>query len=692
MQNSIRTRLAITFVALAASLLLVVGAVLAWQSYITDLQRALTLQSEFALHISAQVVSYMHLQESTLNEIVRVQGLTNLNLNQQTKLLSELLTFTDAFDSLSLLNSEGQEQIVTSRVEVVGQLGSRASSAEFTIPKFTGKPYYSSVRFSEETGEPFFFISIPILDARTGEVVNVLLANVRFKPIWDLLANISLEEGSNAYIVDSQDRIIAHNNPSVVLRNTLFTVPGQRGIYQGVEGSNVVLATNKITLGQQEFTIVAETPTSKAFTGIIRTEAIIAILLLLAVTLAGGLGWLAARQIVGPIEALASTAERVTAGDLSQKAQIHRLDEIGKLAIAFNKMTEQLQAVLTNLEQRVEERTQELQNRSEQLKAIADLARSIATIQETNQLLPEITRQVSERFGFYHVGIFLLNENKQYAVLQAANSEGGQTMLARGHRLGVGQQGIVGYVTSRGQARVALDVGEEAVYFNNPDLPDTHSEVALPLKLGQEIVGALDIQSVERNAFSQEDVNTFSILADQISVAIQKSQSLDQAQSALETADRATRQLTGQAWETFTRTMSVKGFFFGGGKLKPLKEARKAPEKDTLRVPIQVRGQEIANLVLEASEPDYLWQKDELAMIQAAAERAALALENARLLEDAQRRASREQTIGEIADSLSRASEVETILQVAAEELGRRLSTSGVTVGLTDIDIEQSDK
>jgi len=337
------------------------------------------------------------------------------------------------------------------------------------------------------------------------------------------------------------------------------------------------------------------------------------------------------------------------------------------------------------LEKRVEERTQELQNRTGQLEIIADLAHSIATIQESNQLLPEITKQVSERFGFYHVGIFLLDKNKQFAVLQAANSEGGQKMLARGHRLGVGQQGIVGYVTSKGQARLALDVGGEAVYFNNPDLPETHSEVALPLRFGQEIIGALDIQSTERNAFSKENVNIFSILADQISVAIQNAQSLDHAQHALEEADHATRQLTGQAWESFKQAMSVRGYYFDGSKPKPLLEQTdSAQEKSTLRVPIQIRGQEIANLVLEASEPGYKWPEEEVAMIQAAAERAALALENARLLENAQRRASREQVIGEIADSLSRASEVETILHTAARELGQRLASGRVTIGFTD--------
>jgi len=683
MQNSIRTRLAITFVALAASLLLVVGAVLAWQSYTTDQQQAIALQSELASRISAQVASYMQLQESALNELINVRGLNNINRSQQTKLLSELMTFTDAFDSLALLNSEGQEQIVVSRTEIVEQLSNHSSSAEFTIPKFTKEIYYSSVRFSEETGEPFLYISLPILDTRTGEVLNVLIANVRFKPIWDLLASISLEEGSNAYIVDVQNRIIAHNNPSVVLRNTNFAVPDQSGVYQGVGGNNVVLAIKKVILGQQEFTIVAETPTSQAFASIIRTEIIIAALLIVAVTLAGGLGWLAARQIVGPIEELASTAEQITAGDLSQKVKIHHLDEIGTLGVTFNNMTEQLRELLTGLEQRVEERTQELQNRTGQLEIIADLARSIATIQESDQLLPEITRQVSERFGFYHVGIFLLDKNKQFAVLQAANSEGGQKMLARGHRLGVGQQGIVGYVTSKGQARLALDVGGEAVYFNNPDLPETHSEVALPLRFGQEIIGALDIQSTEGNAFSQEDVEIFSILADQISVAIQNALSLDQAQRALEEADHASRQLTGQAWESFKQGMSVRGYYFDGSKPKPiLEQTESAQENGTLRVPVQIRGQEIASLVLEASESGYKWPEEEVSMIQAAAERAALALENARLLEDAQRRASREQAIGEIASRIGSFTDTEAILRTTVNEIGQKIGGAKIVFEL----------
>jgi GAF domain-containing protein len=361
----------------------------------------------------------------------------------------------------------------------------------------------------------------------------------------------------------------------------------------------------------------------------------------------------------------------------------HNLENALLVQSQLRKRNLELDELRGQLEVRVEERTQELKGRTEQLEAIADVARSIATIKDIDHLLPEITKLVSERFGFYHVGIFLLDEIKQFAILRAANSDGGQKMLARGHRLGVGQQGIVGYVTSRGQARVALDVGEEAVYFNNPDLPETHSEVALPLMFGQEIIGALDIQSTDKNAFSQDNVKIFSILADQVSVAIQNVQSLSQMQRALHEADRATRQLTGQGWKMFSERTKVKGIHFDGSKSRLLEEAPRAAEKGILRIPIQIRGLEIASLNLESPNPNHHWLDDEIAIAKAAAERTALALENARLLEEAQHRASREQAISEMTASISAFNDVDTILRTVVQELGNKIGNTEVIFELS---------
>ncbi len=157
---------------------------------------------------------------------------------------------------------------------------------------------------------------------------------------------------------------------------------------------------------------------------------------------------------------------------------------------------------------------------------------------------------LSTRFGFYHVGIFLKDETGRYALLYAANSEGGQRMLKRGHKLEVGQVGIVGYVTESGKARIALDVGKDAVYFDNPDLPQTHSEMALPLKIADRILGALDIQSTEPQAFKQDDIEVLQIVADQLAIAIENSRLLAESRSAVDAMRRTYGEVSLQAWNS----------------------------------------------------------------------------------------------------------------------------------------------
>src|SRR6266540_1238334 len=144
------------------------------------------------------------------------------------------------------------------------------------------------------------------------------------------------------------------------------------------------------------------------------------------------------------------------------------------------------------LELRIQERTASLEKRATQIQTVSNMARTIASVQDLGALLPNIAKVVSEQFGYYHAGIFLLDEAGKYAVLKAANSDGGRRMLNRGHRLPLDSNSIVGYVTSHGEPRIALDVGADAVYFNNPDLHETRSEIALPLRVSGRVIGALD--------------------------------------------------------------------------------------------------------------------------------------------------------------------------------------------------------
>jgi len=363
---------------------------------------------------------------------------------------------------------------------------------------------------------------------------------------------------------------------------------------------------------------------------------------------------------------------------------LHEAESIAKMQEEANLELQELQI---GLEQRVDQRTAELQNRVTQLQTISQVSQIIAGIQNLDELLPRIAELISQRFEIYHTGIFLVDNQNEYAVLQAANSAGGQNMLARGHRLRVGAQGIVGNVTSTGQARIALDVGEDAVYFDNPDLPDTRSEMALPLKVAGQTFGALDLQSTQPNAFGDEDIQTLSILADQVAIAIQNARSFEQSRQAIEDAEVAYRQMTGQTWQQVTAQKKVLGYEYDGATSKPITDASK--DESSLSIPLMLRGQTIGKLKLSALESDRKWTEDELAMAQAAAERTALTLESARLLEEAQRRATRERVIGDISSSISTFSDMEGILRTAVQQLGRRMGGAEVFLELgSDLETE----
>ena len=357
------------------------------------------------------------------------------------------------------------------------------------------------------------------------------------------------------------------------------------------------------------------------------------------------------------------------------------------------------------LELRVQERTAALEKRAAQLQAVTSVARTIVAIKDLDSLLPEITKLVSEQFGFYHTGIFLVDEANDYAVLQAANSEGGRQMLDRQHRLRLDSNSIVGYVTSRGEPRIALDVGADAVYFNNPDLPNTRSEMALPLRAGSQTIGALDVQSTETNAFSQEDISVLVTLADQVVIAIENARLFGESRSALSESQNTIEKYVKQAWGSFSKQMIHTGFVFDGTQVVPLEKGAKRDQikaametgrlslekaSSTIAIPLRLRGQTIGVLDVRSKSGQREWTRDEISMLQAAAERAALALENARLVDSAQRRAARERTIGEIAARIGTASNVDSIIQTAVEELGRKLSGAAeVTLELSSPIIEQ---
>lgn len=323
-----------------------------------------------------------------------------------------------------------------------------------------------------------------------------------------------------------------------------------------------------------------------------------------------------------------------------------------------------LRELTRELEKRVEERTRELAEtslrlqeanrdlarRTAQLEAASAVARRAAEFRDVDTLLNETVRLISERFGFYHAGIFLLDDAREYAVLRAASSEGGKRMLARGHRLAVGEVGIVGYVAGTGKPRIALDVGADAVFFSNPDLPHTRSEMALPLKVGDRIIGVLDVQSVEASAFTGEDVAVLQTMADQVALAIENARLLSEVRDRLREVEALSREYARREWEQMVSERPVWGYVYDGVDVRP-KERVSLPEgiSPALTVPLQLAtGETIGRVTLALS--DRSPTEEDMALARVVTEQAAMALESARLFQQTQ------QTLREM-EALYRASQ-----------------------------------
>jgi GAF domain-containing protein len=344
-----------------------------------------------------------------------------------------------------------------------------------------------------------------------------------------------------------------------------------------------------------------------------------------------------------------------------------------------------LETLRANLESRVEDRTRDLQRRAVQLQVAVEVGQAVSALRDLNQLLSRVTELISERFGFYHAGIFLLDDSGEFAVLQAANSKGGQQMLAKGYSLKVGEVGIVGYVTKQREPRIALDVGMDAVHFKNPFLPETRSEMALPLSVGARVLGALDVQSTMPAAFTEEDVAVLQVLANQVAIAIENVRLLRETQAALELSRRAYGELSREAWLERLQAQPL-GFHRDSHGLKltgqPGKLDTGEADDKRMAVPIQVRGQTIG--FIHARKPDRSgeWSVEEAALLNTLVDQLGVALDSARLYEETQERAERERMIGEITGRVRETLDLETVLQTAAREMRRALDLAEVEMRL----------
>jgi HAMP domain-containing protein/putative methionine-R-sulfoxide reductase with GAF domain len=284
--------------------------------------------------------------------------------------------------------------------------------------------------------------------------------------------------------------------------------------------------------------VVIEVPTETIFADLNSLFPFIVTLVVATGLLTLLLVLLITRRMLQPLGQLAEFGQRLARGDWDYRVPTKRQDEIGVVGYALNRMASELQRSYSTLEQRVRDRTQQVRTASE-------VARAVTSIPSLEDLLRQAVELIRQRFDYYHVSIFLVDDLGRFAVLRQSTGDVGQALISRGHKLAVGSDSIIGWVTANNEPRVSSEVTDDPIHFRNELLPETRSETAVPLQVAGTVLGALDVQSVQPNAFKDEDVEILQTLADQLSAAIQNARL---AETSMEAAERSRliSEVTGQ--------------------------------------------------------------------------------------------------------------------------------------------------
>ncbi len=369
-----------------------------------------------------------------------------------------------------------------------------------------------------------------------------------------------------------------------------------------------------------------------------------------------------------------------------------------------SKFTEEIETARQKLQEEFDQQHKKITRQATELETASALARDISKFTNLDALLSSAVNLIRDQFGFYHAGLFLLDGNKEYAVLRSATGEAGRQMLANNHRLRIGEVGLVGYAVSKGEPRIAQNVYQDTFHYKNPLLPDTRSELALPLRVAGDIIGVLDVQSKEELAFQPESVKILQMITDQLSVAINKAQLLQELQETVDDLKERYLLTTASSWnqflakETQTVSMSLDKATRELKESTPLtkEEHRAISEKKTilaskvgggehtntqLSIPLMLRD----NMVLGAMRIEFEGEtipKQTIEMLENISSRLALALDRARLMNEIQSTAEQDRLITDVSSKIRASANIDNILKTAASEIGRSLGASEVIVQL----------
>ncbi len=729
--RSLVAALATAFVVLTVIPLLLVSGLVGYFDFQAQQEALYYRQQLIAAEAAQEVSGFIEQIFSALEASAQVGQASSQE--QQQLIIEKLLGLEDALREVVLLDKAGQEIAGASRRSSAASSNLLKLAESDGLAQVSQEPrFISQVYIDEETSEPLVSLAVPVQDV-FGEFQGALVAEVNLKFMWDLVDRLQVGETGTAFVVNKQGDLIAFGDAGRVLKGENLAqlvevaefvkgveVDEQELYSTGINGAAVV--GTFVPLGTPDWAVITEIPVEEAYQSTIYRAGIIVGGVLVLAVLAAGAGLYISRNLTRPLLNLTQTATRLAAGEIGLRATTEGPAEVVRLASAFNAMTTQLQELIGSLEERVTARTQRLET-------IAVLSERLTGILDFEPLLQELVDEIKEKFEYYHAHVYMLDEQRQNLILAAGVGEAGAQMRAKGHYIPFdAPTSLVARAARTGEVVRVDNVREAADWLPNPLLPDTYAEMAVPIILEDQVLGVLDVQQDRLAGLDEADASLLRSLANQVAIAIRNARLFTQTQTALAEAQRLQRAYLSQAWEHLLTTRPTTDYEFRQPTLPPLQEivtpeveaalqreqtiTLGAPTADykpeaaddppaptskphttapsALATPLKLHNQIIGVLGLHDENPNRRWTEDEIALIEAVSQQMSQAIENARLFEESQRSAWRDQVVSETTAKVWSSAEIEEVMRAAVAQLGDKLRASEVVIRLgTEAELAQ---
>ena len=628
---SIQTRLTILIMIVIIPLLVGIGTGITSLSRVRIESGAHTELQGTSRGLASTVSTWLSLNTSALQELTLQPDILNLDAEQQRPVLQAM---AQAYPYMYLVSTTDLNGFNIARNDDA-DLTDYSDRAWFQGAS-AGSPITYQSLIGRTTGQPALVVSMPIKTA-SGRIIGTGMFAADLTDLAGQTQVSKIGEGGFTYIVDANNLALAHPDPTYTAElRDLSEYPPVVALRQGQTGMLTFTDENGIrwrayaSILDNGWAVVAQRPESEILAPARQLQTVILLLMLIAGGMMIALTWFTIRRTLQPVATLTDTISAIAAGDLTRTVEINSRDEIGTLAHTFNAMTGQIRNLVGNLEQRVADRTHDLE-------LAAEVGRTVtAEVTHLPEMLSDAVEMIRARFDLYYTQIYLADPTEERIILRAGTGQVGKELLQRGHNLIVNSASLNGRAVVQKQAQIVADTQDNPSFLPNRLLPDTRSEMCVPLIVDEKVVGVLDMQSKQPGAFSETNLPAFEALAGQLAVAIRNAALFMEVQETRAEVEAQMSRFTEQGWEDFLNAIHQGhriGFAFDDSRVFRLRPEALATRSngDCLNMPIAVAGAKVGEIQLPAN-----LKPNELELVKAVSEQLAQHVENLRLLAQAE--------------------------------------------------------